>query len=514
MSTDKELRVLLVEDDQAYADLVKVYLSDSNIDVYWVSCLGDALRALGSQEDKEFAGVMLDLNLPDSQGLMTFVRLHDMVPKLPIVVMTASDNDELAVELLANGAQEYLVKAPGHLELVHRTIRTAIERKKLSERLRLLESFVTNSNDAIVITEAGVEGTRRKILFVNEAFSRMTGYDPQEVIGMPLRILDGPQTNTEQLAFMESSLAKAELFRGELLNYRKDGTTFWVDVQMVPVTDDSGLLTHWVSVRREISEQKKAEESTRRLSLMEQRQEFVTMLTHDLKIPVVGASRVLQLIIEGEFGALSPGLREIMTKMKTSNESLLKMIHNMLELYSYEDSKDSLQLAPLNMVSLLEECVTEMSNLAQGKNVRIKAQIAKRPILIEADGIAVRRLVCNVLDNAIKYSPVGGIIDVSLEDHESSCTVSIRDQGPGIPDNVQPTLFNSVWRGEPGKSYAPYTGLGLYLSKKIVDAHGGTISCQSTGHGTQVVFALPKLNNVRPDADNVFNTTSDGMRKA
>ncbi|NBB99546.1 MAG: PAS domain S-box protein, partial [Bacteroidetes bacterium] len=142
--------------------------------------------------------------------------------------------------------------------------------KPLEERLRMLESVVVNANDAVVITEAepidGPEGPR--IVYVNAAFLRNTGYSAGEVIGQTPRMFQGPDTDRATLDTIRTALERWEPVRAELLNYRKDGSPFWVEVEIVPVADGDGWYTHWVSVQRDVTERKAAEQ---RLEASEQR---------------------------------------------------------------------------------------------------------------------------------------------------------------------------------------------------------------------------------------------------
>ncbi|TQE92868.1 MAG: PAS domain S-box protein, partial [Spiribacter salinus] len=140
----------------------------------------------------------------------------------------------------------------------------------MAERLRMFESVVVNANDAVVITEGepldGPEGPR--IVYVNEALLRNTGYTANEVIGQTPRMFQGPDTDRAALDTIRAALERWEPVRAELLNYRKDGSPFWVEVEIVPVADGDGWYTHWVSVQRDVTERKEAEE---RLAASEQR---------------------------------------------------------------------------------------------------------------------------------------------------------------------------------------------------------------------------------------------------
>ena len=138
------------------------------------------------------------------------------------------------------------------------------EQKRQAEQVRLLQSVVVNTNDAILITEAEpIDEPGPRILYVNEAFTRTTGYTLQEVLGKTPRILQGEKTNRQALDQVRSALANWEPVTVETINYRKDGSEFWVEFSIVPVADKKGLYTHWISVQRNITERKRTEVALR-----------------------------------------------------------------------------------------------------------------------------------------------------------------------------------------------------------------------------------------------------------
>ena len=146
--------------------------------------------------------------------------------------------------------------------------RDITERKRTEARMRLFESMVVNAFDGLVVLEAEHQdghGTRR-VLYANEAFSRMTGYSQEELRNAETLLLVGPETDREALKRMRASLARREPCREELLTYRKDGSTFWTESTLVPAKDEEGRLTHWVSVVREVTQRKQSEETALRLA--------------------------------------------------------------------------------------------------------------------------------------------------------------------------------------------------------------------------------------------------------
>ena len=139
--------------------------------------------------------------------------------------------------------------------------------KRVEERLRILESAIFHANDSVVITEAdSINLPGPAIIYVNEAFCRQTGYRPDEVVGRSPRILQGPRTDRGELDRLRRSLEACRPCSAELVNYRKDGSEYWVEFSVVPIADKSGVYTHWVSVQHDITERKKADSVQQALS--------------------------------------------------------------------------------------------------------------------------------------------------------------------------------------------------------------------------------------------------------
>ena len=218
-------------------------------------------------------------------------ELGKTAPELKFVASAAVEQGGQVLGFLAvcdrepgtiSAAQEYVLRTLAtevgdQLQLEHLR-RTHEEARSLhstsNERLRLLESVVVNANDAVLITEAEpIDLPGPRILYANAAFTRTTGYELEEILGKTPRILHGPDTNFEPLKRLKAALKAWKPVEVELLNYRKDGTTFWVELSIVPVADETGWYTHWVSVQRDVSERKQNEENAVRFRLAEARSE-------------------------------------------------------------------------------------------------------------------------------------------------------------------------------------------------------------------------------------------------
>jgi signal transduction histidine kinase len=224
-----------------------------------------------------------------------------------------------------------------------------------------------------------------------------------------------------------------------------------------------------------------------------QRQDFVSRLTHDLRTPLVAADRMLILFQEGALGNLSPQMQEVIEIMARSNSNLLAMVNTLLEVYRFEAGRKTLAFQPVNLSQLLQEVSQELNPLASQKELSVKLnwdeELGKSMVM--GDRLELHRLFTNLIGNAVKFTDTGTVTIrmTRATTSDNSITVEIADTGPGIPDEEQATLFE---RFRQGSHKSSGSGLGLYLSRRIVEAHQGTIFMNSeVGKGSVFVVTLP-----------------------
>ncbi|MBS1955453.1 MAG: response regulator [Cyanobacteria bacterium SZAS-4] len=494
---DAETRILLVEDDLAFTALILAYLSEfPNIKLDSASTLTAGLDHLRRDD---YDAILLDLNLSDSRGVVTLKTMREHAPRVPIVVLTSTDEDDLAIQLLQNGAEEYVVKSSVRLNKLVRVIKVAIERKRVTERLGLLESVVLNTNDAVVIAEhnKGLPKEGRKIVFINETFTKLSQYQFDEIVGKPIAPLFAP--SSEQSAMLDANAEQGSTVQTEVPHIRKDGTQLDVDLSMFPVIDESGTITHWVFMFRDATERKDSEETQRQILLMKQREDFAAVLAHDLKTPVIGTNRLLGILLSDTLGPLTKEQRDLLLLMQKDSEHSLQKIQNVLEVFRFNVSKNELKLVPIDLVPIINDCIAQQKARATARgDLQFKVDSPESVPNVVADEAAVRKILTNILDNATEFSPTNATITLKVTDARDSVSISVHDHGPGIAKDLQPFLFDRVWQGGPKTQYTASTGLGLYVCKQLIKAHDGTIECVSeTGNNSSctIIITLKKRSD-------------------
>jgi signal transduction histidine kinase len=224
-----------------------------------------------------------------------------------------------------------------------------------------------------------------------------------------------------------------------------------------------------------------------------QREDFVSRLTHDLRTPLVAADRMLMLLQEGALGELSPQIDEVIGIMARSNSNLLEMVNTLLEVYRFDAGRKTLAFQPVNLRQLLQEVTTELGALAEQKKLSVNLDFGEESAAstIIGDRLELHRLFCNLVANAIKFTDTGSVTIrlIPTTDSGDSVTVQVADTGLGISVEEQATLFERFRQGTHKRSGS---GLGLYLSLRIIEAHQGSIRVDSElGKGSIFTVTLP-----------------------
>lgn len=230
------------------------------------------------------------------------------------------------------------------------------------------------------------------------------------------------------------------------------------------------------------------------------RQDFVSRFTHDLRTPLAASNRILKLLREGRFFEVSSDIEQIFTTMITSNDDLLHMVNSLLEVYRYEADCKQINFDKINIYDLVRDVVQELTPLAEEKELSLKCNLEdleknnsdSEQYIILADRIEIKRVLTNLIGNAIKFTTTG-FIEVNLQLDADTAQIKIKDTGSGIAPEEQAILFE---RFRPGKHKNSGSGLGLYLSRRIIEAHKGSINVESeSGNGSTFTINLPKSVN-------------------
>jgi len=262
MSQLEAIRVLLIEDEAGDAHLVKMKLKQTqgeSFDLTWAQSLSEAQRYLAASS---FDVILLDLSLPDSEGLATVHSARSMTMGIPIVVLSGRGDTDFALTALEAGAVDYMVKGDFGYDGLARVIRYALLRTEMEARNNLLIAALEAAANGIVITDKDAV-----VIWANPAFGRLTGYSPEEAVGhRPNDLIKSGLQNGAFYQDMWANLTIGQHWRGELINKRKNGSLYHEELSIAPVKNSVGEITHFIGIKEDITERKEMESQLQKLA--------------------------------------------------------------------------------------------------------------------------------------------------------------------------------------------------------------------------------------------------------
>jgi len=601
----RQIKILLVEDNPGDAVLVEEYLDEAfeNVNLHHVMTFSEAEKKMYNEE--LYDTILLDLSLPDSDGIDLVLRVLDLSKGAPVIVLTGYSNLEFSVESLSSGVSDYLLKDELSATLLHKSIVYSIERNSFSlklkksernyrnlfefspvpmmvydlktlnfldvneaaikkygyskdeflsmtirdirpkedmhildreieairaaptvagsgiyrhitnrgeiiqvevsgsaieykekrvrlvladditekireqQRLKQLESVVTNTTEAVIILEASANnGLGRKILYVNDAFTAMTGYTRDEVVGEAIGFMYGPRTDEQKLAQIADAMKSWEICNVEMINYKKDGTPIWMNTSLVPVADENGNYIQWVSIGRDISKQKAYEK--RLEDSLEEKEILLSEIHHRVKNNLAVISSLLQL------QAFNATDNELKKKLHDSvfRVSTMATIHEIL----YQSGSFS----KLNFSEIIEKLIHNLDKVL-GSETEIERFVDKQPIILNINqAIPCSLMINEVISNVYKHAFIGrkkGRLKVRLEKNEDEVFLEITDNGIGLPEQID--VANS-------------DTLGLHLIDVLTTQLKGESNLISDENGTRFTLRFQKQDVSGSGSSNIL----------
>lgn len=467
---DATIRVLVVDDDPDYAEIVRFSLAQPEAGApRFVMDRADRLAvALEMLARQRYDAALVDLTLPDAAGLEAPRAVIAAAPSLAVLVATGLGDEKLALEAIAAGAQDYISKAGFETRHLKRALRYAVWRKAAQAQC---DEILRASADGLAVLDA--EGATR---FVNAAAEAVLGKAAGELLGRPFPYPAAPGENR-----------LLEVPRGE-------GPPASVDVRASAIHWD-GLPAVLVSLR-DVSalrrlDQLMAEVSERRRT-DEAKDRWLGTIAHELRTPLTIIKGAAVDLHEGRAEPLRPQQAMLVGLVRRQAERVERLVGNLLELGRLESGSVTARRAPLDAGEVVRRVVGDFARAAADRAVLLDIADEGGPTRLAADPELFEQLVVNLVDNAIRFARTR--ITVRLGGDEELLALSVEDDGVGIPAEKRRLLFSRYGQLERRHDVAGYkgTGLGLAICKEIVTLHRGTIEVESEpGRGTVFSVHLP-----------------------
>jgi PAS domain S-box-containing protein len=488
--SNKAVRVLLIEDNPADTRLIREILAEAKGTPFELECADRLATGLACLARGGIDVVLLDLGLPDSQGLSTLVKVQAKALTVPIVVLTCLDDETLAVEAVQEGAQDYLVKGQVDSNPLRHSIRYAIERKRAEEALLESEerfrSIVENSHDGIMILDDAY-----RFIYGNDELCRISGYPRQELIGQDFRqFLDEESRQLVADRYIQRQRGEEVPPRYEFNIVRKDGEKRRVEINSSVIKDSAGKVKTVAQIL-DITERKHLE---RRVVEYEElnklKSNLLSTVSHELRTPLTTIKGYSTMLLDYDRRLKHDEKQEYLNAIDKATDRMAELVDHLLDMSRLEAGLLKLDKVPTNITALLQTIIAEARLRAPGH--KIVLNIPKAVLRLNVDGRRIRQVVDNLIDNATKYSKAGTTIKVEARGQNAELVISVADQGTGIHRDNLKRIFDRMFNLEHRLSQDPGgLGLGLALCKALVEAHGGRIWVESElGKGSVFNFAL------------------------
>ena len=349
------------------------------------------------------------------------------------------------------------------------------ERKKAETEVARLASVIDQASNAVVMTD--LEG---KIIYVNPAFERISGYERHEAIGQNPRILKSDHHDKKYYEELWNTITSGDVWKGLLVNKHKDGRLYHEETVIFPIRDHAGEIINYAAVKSDVTEtvkaRRKAEEANRTKS------EFLANMSHEIRTPMNAVIGMTHLALQTD---LSRDQQEYLDAIKISAEGLLGIINDILDFSKIEAGRLELERKDFDLREILEYSAETLALKAHEKRLKFNLEIAAgTPEFLVGDPVRLRQILLNLGSNAIKFTETGEIvIRCNVEQAQADTALihfAVEDTGIGIPKDKAATIFESFQQAD-GSTTRKYggTGLGLSISKQLTTMMDGRIWIKS-----------------------------------
>lgn len=508
---DKLGKILIVDDEAMVTKTISMLLGLEGFSN--VACFNSPLEALEYLKKNEVDLIISDFIMPKLNGIEFLSQAKKIQDTITTILLTGYADKENAIRAINEiGIFKYIEKPWDNTNLVI-SIKNALYQTRLKKELRQkieeleiankkLESYskdleikvgqrtkeistinsklsaiITNCADGIILFDSDC-----KITSLNFAALNLFGQNKKELLGKNLFELIVSEKNQFSIAKLNK---KENIFLRNyiLINYEKD-VKIPVEISIAPVKDENS--NFFVAVVRDVTYQKETE----RL-----RDDFIATLTHDLRTPLLATISGLDFVLDESLGSITQNQKKLFDAMKKSSEDMLGLVNTLLEVYRYEAGKTYLCKTKFDIVKLVFECLEELKPLAKKLEIEIKINSKEKELFINADKNEIRRVIMNLIGNALNHSQSANLVEVNILKEDKDLKVEVKDNGIGISKEDCEKLFNRFSQGTNQKR-STSTGLGLYLSRQIIEAHDGKIYVDSAlNKGSTFAFELKNTIN-------------------
>lgn len=378
-----------------------------------------------------------DLFIEDAANIVESIRSGNLSKKIGKINSTSG-------EALADSINQLIDTLKESEEKVRE------QQTELMRQNRFLESVLNSLSDGLIIVDKN-----SKIIKVTPKISNWFGQSNKKLIGQDVFDFIEP-INQAPIENLHNTDVYIKTYSSDLF----EATALRLNIE--------DRISRYIILIKNVTNQKELEKL---------KEDFVATLTHDLKVPIVAESNMLEFLINGTFGEINDKQRDVLVKMKSSNKELIDLVHMLLDTYKSNNTTIELYKENTDLNEFLSETIDEMRPVANKNDIKLNF-VAPQDVTVNIDKMQFKRVIKNLIQNALSYSETSTDVDIKTNIQGGNVYISVIDYGKGISQKDIGLIFNKYY--STSKKYRKIgTGLGLYLSKQIVEAHDGEISVTS-----------------------------------
>jgi len=371
-------------------------------------------------------------------------------------------------------------------------LKDEIEKKtySLKQSALILEQYKNAVDQSAIVSKTDSRGV---ITYINDEFIKISGYSQEELLGKPHNIVRHPSMPSELFKELWDTIKSGKIWKGQIENRAKDGSSYYVATTIVPIVDAHGETQEYVAIRLNVTDI--VEANLKAKAADRAKSTFLANMSHEIRTPLNGIIGFSEILSSSD--KLDTQTKKYASIIGTSANSLLSIINDILDMSKIESGHSQIHKEPTNLSKTCEEVVELFSAKAHQKSIELIFNADILPHCLITDSGRVSQVLSNLLGNAIKFTPENGLITTSIKvinKSQESVKIgfSIKDTGIGIPKDKFHLLFEPFMQvdNEANRKYDG-TGLGLFISFSIVSALGGVLDVKSeVGSGSEFFFEL------------------------
>ncbi|MFZ5450000.1 MAG: ATP-binding protein [Thermodesulfobacteriota bacterium] len=493
---NEQYTVLVVDDEEVLRlGCSRVLTSEG----YLVTTAANGQEALDKLASEPVNVVLCDLKMPVMGALGVLEQATVLYPAIPVIIMTGLGTVADAVECMKKGAYDFVTK-PFSIDHLCLVVRRALEKQLLEEQTRRLQeeqarnlynlameqsrmhTIVNCMGDGVLVTNR--EG---EVVLCNSTLLQLLGVHSTPPQPGPLQAYLNDDAFKEAIGSLLAGGSQAE---GRSITQELCQNNVHLRALSAPFSGPDQQVLGTVTVFHDVTHFKE---------LDEMKNDFVRMVSHELRSPLAAIKQQHAVILDGLAGELTEKQRELLSRAHAKIQGLLDLINDLLDVAKMEAGYGQMEQAPLDLGPILAEILELLREKAANQRISLQLEIPESLPPVQADRRSMEEVFTNLVSNAINYSPDGGEVKVSAISHGDYLELLVQDQGIGIEAEEIPKIFDKFYRVKSPKTRQVIgTGLGLALVKGLIEAHRGSVDVESTlGVGTTFRVKLPTATGAK-----------------